>query len=129
METQILTPDGIVFQDEVIGLQVPGEQGSFEIKKNHANLISNLDIGRIRAQLNEMETRYFAVSGGFVEVVDNKIYLLAEAAERDDEIDQQRAEDAKQRAEEHLKDKEMDHERARKAWLRADNRLKIAAHG
>jgi len=129
METQILTPDGIVFQDEVIGLQVPGEQGSFEIKKNHANLISNLDIGRIRAQLNEMETRYFAVSGGFVEVVDNKIYLLAEAAERDDEIDQQRAEDAKQRAEEHLKDKEMDHERARKAWLRAENRLKIAAHG
>jgi len=129
METQILTPDGIVFQDEVIGLQVPGEQGSFEIKKNHANLISNLDIGRIRAQLNEMETQYFAVSGGFVEVVDNKIYLLAEAAERNDEIDQQRAENAKERAEEHLKDKEMDHERARKAWLRAENRLKIAAHG
>lgn len=129
MEAQILTPDGVIFKEEVIGLQVPGEQGSFEVKKNHASLISNLDIGQVRARLNEIESQYFAVSGGFVEVVDNKIYLLAEAAERYDEIDPERAKNAKERAEERLKDRTSDQERARKAWFRAENRLKVSASG
>lgn len=131
MEAQILTPDGVVFNDEVIGFQVPGEEGNFEIKKNHASLISNLEIGRIRAKLSEIEIQNFAVSGGFIEVVNNKIYLLAEAAERVDDIDQERAENAKERAEKRLKDRQTDtdHERARKAWVRAENRLKIAASG
>lgn len=129
MKAQILTPDGKVFENEVTGMQVPGELGSFEIKKNHAALVSNLDVGRVRAQISETDAKYFAISNGFVEVVDNNIYLLAEAAEPAEKIDVERAQNAKQRAEERLYDQNMDQERARHAWFRAENRVKIASSG
>ena len=129
MEAQILTPDGSVFDDEVIGFQAPGSKGSFEIKLNHANLTSTLDVGRVRARhVNEQE-EFFAVSGGFLEVIDNKISVIAEAAEKAQEIDVDRARQAKERAEDRFGEKDMDQDRAYKAWLRAENRLKIAASG
>lgn len=126
---QILTPEGSLFDDEVTGVRVPGEMGSFEVKTLHANIISSLEVGDILVRKATGEEQHFAVTGGFVEVVDSKLTLLAEAAEPIEEIDVERAKDAKQRAEERLDadDSEIDKDRAEKALKRADNRIKLAA--
>lgn len=125
---QILTPEGSVFDDEVIGVRVPGELGSFEVKTLHANIISSLEIGEILVRKAEGGTQHFSVTGGFVEVVDNKLTLLAEAAELVEEIDIERAKASKKRALERLEsdDKSIDKKRAKKALKRAENRIKLA---
>ena len=127
---QILTPEGSVFDDEVVGVRVPGEMGSFEVKTLHANIISSLEIGKILVRKAAGGEQHFAVTGGFVEVVDNKLTLLAEAAEPIGEIDIERAKQAKKRAEERLSsdDKSIDEERAKKALRRAENRIKLSAN-
>ena len=129
-KAQILTPEGSIFDDEVSGVKVPGEMGSFEVKTLHANIISSLEVGDILVRKATGEEQYFAVTGGFVEVVDSKLTLLAEAAEPVDEIDVERAKEAKQRAKERLdaEDPEIDKTRARKALERAENRIKLSAN-
>ncbi len=129
-EAQILTPQGSLFDDQVTGVQVPGTLGSFEIKTLHASIISTLEIGRILVRRAEGEELFFAISGGFVEVHDNKLTLLAEAAEPVEDINVDRARAAKERAEERLEsdDESIDDERARKALERAQNRIKLAAN-
>lgn len=128
-KAQILTPEGTIFDDEVTGVRVPGEQGSFEVKTLHANIISSLEIGDILVRKATGDEQTYAVTGGFVEVVDNKLTLLAEAAEPVEEIDVQRAKEAKKRAKKRLEadDPDIDKERARKALKRAENRIKLAA--
>jgi F-type H+-transporting ATPase subunit epsilon len=125
---QILTPEGSIFDDEVTGVRVPGEMGSFEVKTLHANIISSLDIGEILVRKAAGGEQHFAVTGGFVEVVDNTLTLLAEAAEPVEDIDVERAKEAKQRARERLEsdDKDIDKERAKKALKRAENRIKLS---
>jgi len=129
-KAQILTPEGSIFDDEVSGVKVPGEMGSFEVKTLHANIISSLEVGDILVRKATGEEQYFAVTGGFVEVVDSKLTLLAEAAEPVDEIDVERAKEAKQRAKERLdaEDPEIDKTRARKALERAEDRIKLSAY-
>ncbi len=125
---QILTPEGSIFDDEVTGVRVPGEMGSFEVKTLHANIISSLEIGEILVRKAAGGEQSFSVTGGFVEVIDNKLTLLAEAAEPVDEIDVERAKQAKERAVERLEsdDKKIDKDRARKALKRAENRIKLS---
>ena len=127
-KAQILTPEGSTFDDEVTGVRVPGEMGSFEVKTLHANIISTLVVGEILVRKATGDEQSFAVTGGFVEVVDNKLTLLAEAAEPVEEIDVERAKEAKQRAEERLEadDPEINKERAKKALERAENRIKLS---
>jgi len=127
---QILTPEGSIFDDEVTGVRVPGEMGSFEVKTLHANIISSLDIGEILVRKAAGGEQSFSVTGGFVEVVDNKLTLLAEAAEPVDKIDVERAKEAKERAAKRLEsgDKKVDKERARKALKRAENRIKLSVN-
>lgn len=125
---QILTPEGSIFDDEVTGVRIPGEMGSFEVKTLHANIISSLSIGEILVRKADGGEQHFAVTGGFVEVVDNNLTLLAEAAEPVKEIDVERAKEAKQRAQQRLEsdDKNIDKERAKKALKRAENRIKLS---
>lgn len=125
---QILTPEGSIFDDEVTGVRVPGEMGSFEVKTLHANIISSLEIGEILVRKAAGGEQSFSVTGGFVEVVDNKLTLLAEAAEPVEEIDVERAKEAKERAIKRLEsdDKKIDKDRARKALKRAENRIKLS---
>lgn len=127
-EAQILTPEGTLFDDQVTGVQVPGTLGSFEIKTLHASIISTLEIGKIVVRKADGDEMIFSVSGGFVEVHDNKLTLLAEAAEPIDKIDVERAKQAKERAQERLNldDETIDRERARQALERAENRIKMA---
>lgn len=122
---QILTPDGTRFDGDVIGVQVPGTRGSFEMQVNHAPIISTLEIGHIRLTDSEGENLYYAVSGGFVEMNNNRVSLLAEAAEKVDEIDVERARSARERALEMLDKKKSDRDEVRSALKRAENRLKL----
>ena len=75
---QILTPEGSVFEGDVTGVKMPGTQGSFEVKANHAPIVSTLEEGDVLVRKSEGETNY-KISGGFVEVAKNKLTLLAES--------------------------------------------------
>lgn len=125
-KTQILTPDGPVFEGEVYSVQLPGSMGHFGVLYNHANLMSTLEIGSATVRKNDDSTEVFAISGGFVEVSNNKLILLAEAAERAEDIDVARAEAARDRAEKRFLENEWDHLRVEMALKRALNRIKIA---
>jgi F-type H+-transporting ATPase subunit epsilon len=128
-KAQILTPEGSLFDEEVKGVKLPGTMGSFEVKTLHANIMSTLEIGEVVVRKATGEEQVFAVTGGFVEVVDNSLALLAEAAEPIEEIDVERANEAKDRARERLdaEDDNIDKDRAQKSLKRAENRIKLAA--
>ncbi len=122
---EILTPDGKVFEGEVIGAQVPGSDGSFEMKFNHAPITSMLEIGQVRLQTSDGTPLYFAVSGGFVEMSDNRMSVLSEACEKAEEIDVERAERAKERAVEELMKRKEKPKELQLALKRAENRLEV----
>jgi len=125
---EIITPQKAVYKGEVLAVTVPGTMGSFQILYNHAPLISTLEIGIIKIKLSEDNTRYYATSGGTVEVLRNKILILADSIELADEIDVERAKRALQRAKERLENKneKIDTARAEAALARAVNRLNVA---
>jgi F-type H+-transporting ATPase subunit epsilon len=125
---EIVTPKGVVFNGDVTSFSAPGVVGNFQVLRSHAPLLSATTIGVVKVvDAAGQETRY-ATSGGFVEVNDNKVVMLAETAERSDEIDVNRAEAARDRAKKRLggERSEIDVERARLALHRALNRLKVA---
>lgn len=124
----IVTSTRTVFSGEVQSFSAPGILGGFQVLFNHAPLLSSIKVGRVKIIEVSGKEVHYATSGGFAEVNANKVILLAETAERSDEIDVQRAEEAKRRADERLrKEEHVDEERARAALVRAINRLKIAA--
>lgn len=125
-EAHIMTPEGSIFDGEVSGVRVPGVQGSFEVKFNHASLVSTIEVGRVVIRQPNSKDSIYAVSGGFVEVHDNKLTLLAEAAEAVEDIDVERAEESRKRALKRLGDKNMNQKRARQSLERAENRLRLA---
>ncbi|MCL6612902.1 MAG: F0F1 ATP synthase subunit epsilon [Peptococcaceae bacterium] len=122
---EIVTPEKKVFTGDVNFVVVPGELGELGFLPNHAPLMSALKIGIVRVQ-QEGKSFKVAVSGGFVEVRGNRVTILADTAERDDEIDRERAERARERAEKRLAEKspDLDLVRAELALKRALNRLK-----
>lgn len=77
---QILTPNGSLFEGEVSGVKLPGTQGSFEVKANHAAIVSTLEKGNVLVRKPDGD-QTFSISGGFVEVNNNKLTLLAESVE------------------------------------------------
>jgi len=78
MNLEILTPDKKVFEGEVRSVTVPGTMGSFEILNNHAPIISTLDDGKLIVRGSGLEDIYL-IKGGVVEVLDNKVVVLAES--------------------------------------------------
>ena len=78
MFIEIITPDTKIFSGEVILVQLPGTNGSFEILKNHAPIISTLAKGKIKIIDAEKKTSYFEINSGVIEVQRNKIIILAE---------------------------------------------------
>lgn len=76
---QILTPAGAVFEGEVTGVQMPGTLGKFEVKANHAPIVSTLEEGNILVRVAQSDDLNFTISGGFVEVNQNNLTLLAES--------------------------------------------------
>jgi F-type H+-transporting ATPase subunit epsilon len=125
---EIVTPRRVVFKGEVSSFTAPGIAGGFQVLYNHAPLLASLKIGEVKITEAGGSEFQYAVSGGFVEVRDNNVILLAETAERTDEIDTERAKAACDRAQQRMAEKkaEIDVERAKLALFRALNRLKIA---
>jgi F-type H+-transporting ATPase subunit epsilon len=80
MILEILTPDKKIFEGEVNSVTVPGAQGSFEIMNNHAPIISILDDGKVVVRSAGKEQK-FHTKGGVVEVINNKVIVLAEGIE------------------------------------------------
>ncbi|MEI7492417.1 MAG: ATP synthase F1 subunit epsilon [Bacteroidota bacterium] len=79
MKVDIITPDATLFTgDQVELVQLPGIDGSFEILKDHAPLISILKKGRVKLQNKNEKEQYFEINGGVIEVLSNKVLILAE---------------------------------------------------
>jgi len=127
-ELEIVTPDKMVVKDTAEEMQIPGKNGYMGILPGHAPLISELAVGQISYR-NGGQTHYLCVAWGFAEVLPDKVTILAESAERGEDVDCARAQKAKQRAEERLSsgDPEVDVERAKNAFAKANNRLEAAA--
>ncbi|MBI3193239.1 MAG: F0F1 ATP synthase subunit epsilon [Ignavibacteriae bacterium] len=127
-QREIVTPQRVVFKGDVESFTAPGSLGSFQVLVNHAPLLSAIGVGETKMRDKQGNEIHYATSGGFVEVMNNRVVMLAESAECSNEIDVSRAEKAKSRAKDRLEQhpKEIDVERARAALARAMNRLKIA---
>jgi F-type H+-transporting ATPase subunit epsilon len=78
MNLEITTPDKIIFEGEVNLVQLPGTNGSFELLNNHAPMISALKKGKIKIKDKKRNIRFFEINGGIIEVLKNKVLVLAE---------------------------------------------------
>jgi F-type H+-transporting ATPase subunit epsilon len=127
LRLEIITAERQVFADDVNVVVAPGIEGELGILPHHAPLMTMLKPGELLIRKNG-EEMYLAVSGGFLEVRPDKIIILADACERAEEINIDRAEEAKRRAEEQLKTRppELDVAQAQAALLRSLIRLKVA---
>ncbi|WP_206811208.1 F0F1 ATP synthase subunit epsilon [Paradesulfitobacterium ferrireducens] len=124
---RVVSPEGQVVKEEVEFAVLPGESGELGILPNHAPLIAGLQVGVMRYTANS-SVRKLAISGGFVEVGDNKATVLADTAEPGDMIDLARALAAKERAEKRLSQRtpEVDVRRAEYALRKAVARINAA---
>ncbi len=130
LKLEIITPDKIVLsEDDVVSVVAPGIEGSLGILAGHAALMTELDVGELDYRKADGCFDEIAVAGGFMEVSENKVTVLADIAERRDEIDVNRAEESKRRAEERLAvhAPDLDTDRARIALLKAINRIRVAS--
>lgn len=125
-KAQILTPDGPLFEGDVTGVQVPGSGGNFLMLFNHAPIVSTLTIGQVIIKKPDDSETVYAVSGGFVEMNNNVMTLLAEKAEEASKIDVEEAKRLRDEAKARLKDKNSNREAAEKDLAVANNKLKIA---
>ena len=95
---ELVTPDRALVREDVDEIQVPGTEGYFGILPGHTPLLATMKVGELWYRVGN-ERFYLAVSGGFVEVLPDRVTVLAQVAERAEEIDVPRAEAARQRAE------------------------------
>lgn len=123
---EIVTPDRKFFEEEVDMVIIKGIEGDLGILKGHTPLVTPLDIGRIKIKQGG-NFKVAAIAGGYIEVTKEKATIISDAAEWPEEIDVERAEEAKHRAEERLKRRDnVDVARAEIALKKAVNRIKIA---
>jgi F-type H+-transporting ATPase subunit epsilon len=78
MQLEIISPEQTIYTGEVSLVQLPGIDGSFEILNNHAPLISVLAAGKVKIEDAQKQTQYFDIKGGVIEVLHNKVLVLAE---------------------------------------------------
>ena len=126
-QLEIVTPVKLMMKDTAEEAQIPGLDGYLGILPGHAPLITELAVGVITYKASGT-THTLSVAWGFAEVLQDKVTILAETAERPQEIDVERAQKAKDRAEQRLKsnDLKVDYTRAEDALQRAETRLSVA---
>ncbi len=127
----IVTPEETVFDETVTSIVVPGSKGYLGVMAHHAPLISPLVPGKLSITQANGEDIIMAVSGGFIEVANNRATILADATEMADEIDKKRAQESLERARQRLHDaahgdRSWDIERATASLHRAKNRVRVA---
>ncbi len=124
---EIVTPEKKVVDTAAEEVQIPGKNGYLGVLPGHAPLITELAVGEIKYRTANKE-QLLAVAWGFAEVLPEKVTILAETAEKPEEIDVERARKSKERAEQRLTsgDTNVDVERALSAIQKADARLEVA---
>lgn len=127
LHLEIVTPDKVVLSEAVDYVGAPGFEGEFGILPNHIPFLAALRIGVLHYKAAG-KTREVFVSGGFAEISDNKVSILAESAERAEDIDVERASKAKDRAEARIAQERdrIDYTRAQAALQRALQRMSAA---
>ncbi len=127
LKLQVVTPERIVYSENVDFVSARGVEGELGILPDHAPLITTLDIGLMKAK-KEGQQLSLAVIGGFLEVANNKVTVLADRAEVGNEVDVARARAARERAQRRLTDKssDIDSARAEMALKRALIRLRAS---
>jgi len=129
---EVVTPRRIVYQGEIMAVTLPGVVAPFQVLINHAPLLTALEIGDIKIVDAAEHEHHFATSGGFAEVKNNVVTVIAETVETAEEIDVQRAERARERAQKRIHearaahDRTIDMTRAEAALARSINRLHVA---
>lgn len=107
LKLSITTPERTLYSDEVDEVTLPTQMGEITVLPHHIPMVSLLAPGELRLKKGN-DRILMAVSGGFIEVRRDRVVVLADTAERSDEIDEQRAEEARQRAEKLMKEKRVD---------------------
>ena len=128
---ELATPTRMVVAETVDEVVVPGSEGYFGVLPGHAPLLATLGIGELTYRIGRDE-RHVAVAGGFAEVRNDKVIVLADTAEHPQDIDRARAERARDRAEQRLAGRaqdEVDYARAGAALARAQTRIQVAGRG
>jgi len=128
IKLDIVTVERLVLSEEVDFVSAPGVDGVLGILPRHAPLVTALTFGELRYK-NGNEEKHFAIGGGFMEVRPDKVTVLADTAEQADEIDETRAEQARQRAQELLKEgthADVQAARIEQSLRRAELRLRVA---
>ena len=123
----IVSPERLVLSEEVEEAQVPGRNGYLGILPGHAPMMTELDIGELAYRRGD-RTRYLAVTWGYCEVLSDQVIVLAERAERAEEVDRERAQASVERARKrlsNLRDPEIDFLRARTSLQRALIRMQV----
>lgn len=132
MELEIVTPEKIIFQGDVDEIYVNTADGAIGILPHHINLFTKLVPGELKLKISGRE-QYMAITSGFLEVYKNKVTILADYAVHADEIDVNKAMEARRRAEEILKKREsrmteQEFAAAEAAFKQAIAELKVAGH-
>jgi F-type H+-transporting ATPase subunit epsilon len=124
---EIVTPEKMLVKDDAEEMQIPGKSGYLGILPGHAPLITELGVGEMTYRKGG-ETHRFVVAWGFAEVLPDRVTILAENADRPQEIDVKKAQAGKQRAEEHMSkgQSEEDFTRAEAEMRLADTQLEVA---
>lgn len=132
LNVEVITPSKAVYAGSVNSITIPGTSGSFQVLYNHAPILSSFEIGVVTIEETGGAVLKFATGGGTVEVLSNKVLLLAESFENVKDIDVKRAESAMNRAKRRLSkessEENIDHARAEVALKRAINRLKLSGN-
>ena len=130
IKLQVVTPDRKIAQEEVDEVSIPGKEGYLGVLPGHAPLLTELQAGTLEYRQNSKK-RYVAIHWGFAEVLPDRVIVLAEIAERAEEIDVERAEAKRQRVEGYLRthpESDPEIQKARDDLRRAICRLETARH-
>ena len=125
---ELVTPEKLMFSEEVQAVRAPGAEGSFGVMAGHAPMLTELTTGLIKVTLANGNETFMASSGGFLQVTREKVIILADSAELSEEIDIDRARAAVARARQLLDapDTDIDAEAVRQELERAQNRIRVA---
>jgi len=128
VKLEIVTPEKYVVSEEAQIVMAPGELGEFGVLSGHTPFLTSLQIGKIRYRDSGGKEHLIFVSGGFAEVQPDRVTILAESAERRDDIDIERAKAALDRAEKRLSkySPNLDIDRAKAATTRAMTRIRMS---
>ena len=127
IDLQIVTPDRMLVQEQVDEVEIPGVDGYFGVLPGHTPLLAALSVGELWYRKGQDRT-YLAIAYGFAEVLPDRVTILAQLAERAEDIDVGRAESARTRAAQRLDQKsDVDYERARIALAKSMTRLQVSS--